>query len=365
MLNDPVLQHYLNALIIFAAAAVLGHLARMFFSTVLRRVFELTKTTLDDRIVEVLRQRIRLLFIIAGAFLGTREIRRGLTVEHVTHLQILEYVDVILYVFAVLVVTRLTGKIITGIVEWYIDEKSERTDPRSPARVAPAARRIINAILFFIAFLITLDHFGISISSLLVSLGVGSLGIALAAQETLANVIAGFVILIDQPFRVGDRIKLPTGEEGDIHEIGLRSTQILNYDNNLVIVPNSDLVKNRIVNFSYPEPSIRVLIDVGVAYGTDLRKVRDIVRRLVEGYPGLLQDPNPSVVLMNFGASSLEMRLLARTDDFTNKFQIETDLREKIYAAFALEGIEIPLPQQVVHITNPDEPQTPQTDKRL
>jgi MscS family membrane protein len=182
---------------------------------------------------------------------------------------------------------------------------------------------------------------------------IAALAIALAAQETIANMIGGFVIMTDRPFRVGDRIKLPTGEIGDVQEIGIRSTRVLDFDNNLMVYPNAELIKGKIVNYSYPSEHIRIFVDASVAYETDIDRVRAIMLRLAQEHPDVLKSPPPSVVLVSFSESSLNLQLNGRTNDYRNKSSIETSIREQIYKAFLDEKIQIALPQRVVHLSSP------------
>ena len=360
MLNDAILEHLIIALIIIVASGLFGKLLKFLFGSVLRKLFLLTKTTLDDRILDVIQSRVVPLSIIGGIYVGIREMRKVLTPEHVTHNQILEYIGIALFLVLVIVLTRLISRIIETTFEWYFSEVARRTDGSVASTFVPLVSRIIDIVLFLIAGVIILDHFGINIGSLLVSLGVGSLAVALAAQETVANMIAGFVILIDQPFRPGDRIRLPSGEEGDSVEIGLRSTRILNYDNNLVVIPNSELVKNLIVNFSFPNRAMRIVVEVSVGHGTELEKVKKILLLLAASHPDVLKEPVPEVFLMACGETGVTFRLACRTADFKKKFAIETTLREQVYAAFAAEGIRIPYPRRIIHVVNPDGPQAPQ-----
>jgi small-conductance mechanosensitive channel len=201
-----------------------------------------------------------------------------------------------------------------------------------------------------VAVIIVLDHFGINIGSLLVSLGVGSLAVALAAQETLSNMIAGFVILIDRPFRVGDRIEVAPGQVGDVKEIGLRSTRVLNFDNNLIVIPNADLVRGRIINYSHPHLEMRVLLRFEVAYGSDPARVRTILLRIAAANPALLKEPPPQVFMTALNDSSVQFTFVGRVGQYSDVFSAETAMREEAYREFAAEGIEIPFPQRVVHM---------------
>jgi small-conductance mechanosensitive channel len=355
MLNDPIIKHLTIALIILAAAIVVGQFLRRFLTSLLGKVLKATRTSLDDRIVEVFRVRIRGIVIIIGGFQAVREVRNALTAEHNTLLLLLSYIDIVLYFFLVLILFRLAGKTITAVLEWYMDEVSSKTNSNITPTVIPMVSKIVNIVLVLIATMVVLDHFSVNIGGLVVSLGVGSLAVALAAQETVANMISGFVILIDQPFRVGDRIRLPSGEEGDVTAIGLRSTRILNYENNLLVVPNTDLVKNKVINFSFPNHSMRVMVDVNVAYGADIEKARQIILALAGQHPDIARDPSPEVLLSQFGETSLQIKLIARATEFIQRANVEAVLREQIYNAFVAAGIEIPFMQRMVQITHTDE----------
>jgi small-conductance mechanosensitive channel len=120
-----------------------------------------------------------------------------------------------------------------------------------------------------------------------------------------------------------------------------------------MIFPNADLIKGKIVNYSYPSEQIRIFVDVSVAYGTDLERAKTIITNLATQHPDVLQAPAPAVFLVSFGEASLNLQLNGRTSDFRKKFLVETTLREQIYKALAEEGIQMALPYRVVHLTNP------------
>jgi small-conductance mechanosensitive channel len=185
-----------------------------------------------------------------------------------------------------------------------------------------------------------------------VSLGVGSLAIALAAQETISIMISGFIIMIDRPFRIGDRIRIGTDILGDVVAIGIRSTKIMDFDRNITIVPNNDIVKSRIINLTYPNILTRVLVEVGVAYGSDIDKVKEVMLKCALENSLRSTDIMPEVNFMKFGDSSLDFRLDVKTDDYKDAFTLGCQLREAIYKAFEKEKIEIPFPQRVVYLKN-------------
>lgn len=136
---------------------------------------------------------------------------------------------------------------------WYRQNVASRTKTTLDERFVPLFAKLTNVILWIIALIILLSRFGININALVATLGVGSLAIALAAQDTIANLIAGFLIMVDRPFKIGDRIKLPTGEMVEVLEIGTRRSKFSSEGKAIIIVPNLDLSKKKIVNYTYSE----------------------------------------------------------------------------------------------------------------
>lgn len=202
--------------------------------------------------------------------------------------------------------------------------------------------------------MIVLEHFDVDIKGLIAVLGVGSLAVALAAQDTLSNMIAGFVLMIDRPFRRGDRVILGDGTKCDVYLIGLRSTKFLTFDNTLIIVPNAELIKMTINNQSYPEPKIRVKVEVGVAYGSDIDKVRKILLDIARNHPDSLDDPAPDVYFTELADSSLNFAVVCRVGSVSQLWMTSVKIREEIYKRFEAEGVEIPFPQRVVHLVKED-----------
>jgi MscS family membrane protein len=360
LFSDPILSHIAAGVLIIAGSVVVGKLLRVVVASVVRRFTRRAKTTLDEHILSDIEGKIVPLTIVAGVSLGIREVRKGLTAENVTHHQILDYLSTALFVLFILLLFHLLSRLFKSTIEWYADTVSLKNKSNIAPTVVPFTTKLVNIVLFFIVAITLLDHLGVNIGGLLVSLGVGSLAIALAAQETIANMIAWFVILVDQPVRIGDRIRLPSGEEGEVFQIGLRSTRILNLDNNLVVVPNGELVKNRIINLSAPDLSTSVIVDVNVAYGTDVEAARTLALSLVSGRADILRQPPPRVFLTNLGDLAMQLRLAARTPDVSRKFLIETDLREELYNAFRSAKIEIPQIHRVIGVKEPHETETPQ-----
>jgi small-conductance mechanosensitive channel len=134
-----------------------------------------------------------------------------------------------------------------------------------------------------------------------------------------------------------------------VKEIGLRSTRVLNFDNNLIILPNAELIKSRLVNYSYPHLQTRLVLRFEVGYGTDPAKVRQVLHELADKQPGLLKNPAPRVDVTGMTDSSIQLTFSARCAEFSQQFEIEALLREQAYLAFLKNGIEMPVRHTVVH----------------
>lgn len=360
MWENKLILHSVIAVGILLASALLGRVIKMVLNVAYKFIFRHTTTTLDDRILDVIKSKVVSLTVLGGCYVGLYEVRKAFVAGEVLGHQVLDYAKIILFFALVVILTRLASRIIGAMFEWYMEEELRESEGDLKRTVAPLAMKVVNIVLSLVALIIVLDHFSINIGSLLLSLGVGSLAVALAAQETVANMIAGFVILADRPFHVGDRIRLQSGEEGDVHEIGLRSTRLLNYDGNFLIIPNSELVKSRIINFASPDPATRAVIELSVAYGTNIEKTKSLLIGLAEGHPDVSSSVKPEVLLVHFVESGVQLRLTARVELFKKRMLVEATLREQIYSAFADAGIQMSYPHRVIHMVTSGATEAPQ-----
>ncbi|MCP4566437.1 MAG: mechanosensitive ion channel family protein, partial [FCB group bacterium] len=209
----------------------------------------------------------------------------------------------------VFVVAILILKVISAVLKWYAETIATKTDTTLDDEFIPLLDRTVKIVIITLAVLIVLDQFGVDVKGLVAVLGVGSLAIALAAKDTLANMIGGFTIMIDRPFRVGDMVRLADGNRVVVHEIGIRSSKFLTFDNTLVIVPNSEIIKSTVHNITYPHPRVRVVVKVGVSYDSDLKKVREVMLDEAAKNSKILTDPRPQVLFRDFGDSALAISL--------------------------------------------------------
>jgi MscS family membrane protein len=348
------------SIVIILLSLLLAKLISFLLREIIKPFVQKTKSNIDDKILEVVESATFRLIILGGFYFSVNNLRYGYFLNNENEEsffkksypfvdKFLLFADNVLYLALILIILLLIYRIITILFDWYAEKINAGDNRNLSGSLFPLLKKVSKILIAALAVVIVLSRFDVNISAFIVSLGVGSLAIALAAQDTISNMIAGFIIMIDRPFRIGDRIKYGT-ETGDVVEIGIRSTKILDFDNNLVIMPNNEIVKSKIVNVTYPNILTRVIIEVGVAYGTDLKKVKEIMLNAANAHSLISKEVPPDVVLLEFGDSSLNMRLSARTDDYKNAWKMQCELRETIYEEFSKAGVEIPFPQRVVYL---------------
>lgn len=354
--NEKVVDVFYSVMIIIGAL-VAGKILGKAISVIKNRLASRTQTELDDRILETARRPLKQIVYLSGLYFAVHQ----LDFDFVTKFS--ETLDGLFFISFAIVLTLLGLRLSNILVTWYLREVAQKTDSDLDDALAPLVGRIIKIILVAISLITVMDYFGIDAKALVVSLGVGSVAIAFAAKETLENMISGFVIMLDRPFRVGDRVRLTSsGEAGDVVSIGLRSTKILNFENTIVIIPNAEIVRAQIINLSYPDPQIRVRIKIGVAYGSNLQRVKQLLEETMKAHPEILDEPPPASRFIEFGESSLDMVVDGRTHEYQNQWRIMEEVRLEIYAAFEKEGIEIPFPQRVLHMAPGQNEQVMETE---
>jgi small-conductance mechanosensitive channel len=206
-----------------------------------------------------------------------------------------------------------------------------------------------------VGILILLDTLHISVTPILTALGVGGLAVALALQDTLSNLFAGFYVSLAGQVRLGDYVKLDSGEEGYVTDISWRSTTLRALPNNLIVVPNAKLAQAIVTNYHLPEKRMSLLLPVSVSYDSDPELIeRILIEEAFSGakeIPGLLAEPAPFVrFIPGFGGSSLDFTLICQVAEFVDQYLAQHELRKRIFKRFRREGIEIPFPIRTVYI---------------
>ena len=214
---------------------------------------------------------------------------------------------------------------------------------------------LLQGIFWVVGLIIILNFLGIPITPMITALGVGGLAMALALQDTLANFFAGIHIMMEKSIRVGDFIKLESGQEGVVEDITWRTTRVKMLPNNMVIIPNLKFSQSIVTNYSLPEKRMSLSIPVSVSYQSDPEKVEavleDIAKKAVGEIPGLLGHPEPFVrFIPGFGDSSLDFTLICQVEEFVDQYLVQHELRKRIFKRLKAEDLEIPYPQRTVYL---------------
>ena len=201
---------------------------------------------------------------------------------------------------------------------------------------------------FIISSLLAVIAIGVDLTNLAFIAGALSVGIGFGLQDVIKNLVAGIIILLERPLRVGDWVNID-GTEGTVKQINIRSTEIQSFARTSVIIPNATLISSSVTNMTHDDNMSRQTVSVGVAYGSDVEKVRDILLECASKHSLVLKNPAPTVLFKDFGSSSLDFELRCYVNDIRKGWIVPSDLRFAINKRFIEEGIEIPFPQVVVH----------------
>ncbi len=344
MFNDlfmkfPLLVEIFTPLSIFLVVFVLGLIARKIIFNRLSHWVRKTSTQLDDIIVQTIRGPFLILCLMLSLYFALQFSRLPENIMQVMNKSIF-----VLGIFsAVMAIANLSS----GIIKFY----TSRID--SGLAVTSLTQNVARISVFSIGILIILNSLGVSITPILATLGVGGLAVALALQDTLINLFAGFHISIAKQIRVGDYIKLETGEEGYVVDINWRSTKVKMLSNNLVFVPNDKINKAIVTNYYLPDREMAVLIDLGVHYKSDLEKVEKVTcevgKVVMSEVNGGVSYFDPFIRYNTFGDSSIKFTVILRAKEFVDQYLIKHEFIKRLHKRYAQEGINIPYPIRAIN----------------
>ena len=231
----------------------------------------------------------------------------------------------------------------------------DRTKTKVDDIIFDLLNKFSGAIIYATAVVLALDILGINVMPFIAGAGVAGIAIGFAAKDTLSNLIAGVLLIIDRPFEMGDRIEVwsaPAGSAtwGDVVDIGLRATKIKTTDNIVIIIPNNEIMKRDIVNYTIISTKIRVRINIGIAYDANIEKAKALILNVAESVPWISKTPAPKVVVRNFGESSVDLQLRVWIEDARKRMDTISLVTDKVKAAFDEHGIEIPYPKRDITI---------------
>ncbi|MEK7474981.1 MAG: mechanosensitive ion channel family protein [Candidatus Coatesbacteria bacterium] len=343
LFNDPWVILGCIAAALAAVASVLGILVeRVLIPLALRH-----KGELDDRLAHAAKRALQALVFAGGLLMIVNDMTANPRIAgaHVT-----PYLHGLLLLSTAFAAAWLCTRLTEEGAAWYLERLSRGSETRLDQQLMPAVRWVSRLAYFFFALTAVLGAYNIKVTALLGAAGVISLAIALAAQEMIANVIGGLAIMVDRPFRVGDRIELPDSRGGFVRTIGLRSTRIETLGGTLLVVPNADLVKQSITNYARPDGTLVVRQTIGVGYSTDVERARRLILDAVGSHPEVAKTPPPAVYFTEFGDSALQLVIEYTIARYERVLDVRSEVNIALKTRLEAGGIDIPFPQRVVHL---------------
>jgi MscS family membrane protein len=329
------------AIVILALSVLLAVTFNLLISRVVVLILVKTRSTLDEEVMAAINGPAQVFIVLSGLFLALRSIK-GLPDSIGT------LIDPSFSIAAIFIAAYIVSRVSHVSLEWFRKENDHSANARLDRSMLSFLKKSLSLVVYAVAIMMALTRLNVEITPLLASLGVAGIAVALAAQELLSNVFGAFAILSDKPYKIGDRIELSDGEYGDVVDIGLRSTRIKTLDNRIVIIPNAEMSKSKINNYSEPDPMLRYSIKIGISYRSSVEKASEVLKEIAAGIDGALKDPAPIVYVDGFGDYSIKIVMLVWGKDFRENWDIPDKIYRQALKRFSEEGIEIPYPVTTV-----------------
>jgi len=329
------------ALLVLVLAVLSARLVDGLICRAVLRFTSKTKTEIDERLVEALHRPIFVSVLLIGVYVAVGIVDVNPTLFRLLA-GLLKTVAIVMWTSATL---RVCSTLLDGLGS--LSERVTWIDQRTLPLFDNLARLVIVAgAIYFL-----LVAWNLNVGPWLASAGVLALAISFAAKDSLANLFGGLFVIMDSPYKIGDFINLDTGERGMVVKIGIRSTRLLTRDDVEITIPNAAIAVSKIVNESGgPSEKTRVTCTIGVAYGSDVDHVRQVLERAAGSVDEVLDEPTPRIRFTEMGDSALIFRVQCWVDEPSVRGRCLDGLNTAIYKALNAEGISIPFPQRDVHL---------------
>jgi MscS family membrane protein len=342
MLDQYLSNEFLRASVVFVLFLTVIRIVLFLSERFFIKVSSKTKPDLDDKIIAKLSTPLSALSILFALAFAVKEIALSEESLFLAH-NVIFSASVVVFAYIIYAVVNL-------IAIRFLRKVASKTKSNVDESLLSLLNSIMNVALVVIALLYILEMWGIEITPLLAGLGIAGLAVALALQPVLSNIFSGASMVLDSSIRVGDLVYLDQNTKGKILKVGLRSTRILTFDNELIIIPNSKLAESVIQNVALPSPISRAVVPFNVSYGSDIDKVKKIVLKEIKSIKNVLEEPEPMVRFVEMGDSSLNFKAYFYVNNFDNRFPSIDEANTKIYNALNRNGINIPFPQMDIHL---------------
>jgi len=340
MAVDQILEYLLPVIILLGFIAA-GCLIKKILDVYVARLAKRTKTKIGNILLASIKTPLLVIFTLIGANLALQYVP--------VPPRISPLIPPVFKIAIAIVATYCVVKIASGLVNyWWGTRPSMKT-------ITPLIDNVLKILIAFIGLMVVLNILGISVTAPLAAMGLGGLIIGLALQNTLSEFLAGIYIMTDRPVRVGDYVKLETGQEGYVVNIGWRSTRVRELPNNIIVIPNSKLAGCIVTNYYLPEQELSVLVQVGVHYDSNLEKVErvtcEVAKEVLNRVPGCVKEFEPFIRYHTFDSSSINFSVILRAKEYVDRYLLTHEFVKALHKRYKKEEITIPFPIRTVYLT--------------
>ena len=334
---------YLKAILAFVFFYLGAKVIYLILTHLVGRLVKKTATQLDDIILSKVKAPIFYLIILAGIATGFNFLPLSTQARVISSRILLSIV--------IAISCYLASTFINVLIKGWFTQRSTVTGKIKGRELIILSRKILNFIIFGLLIIFILTLWEIKVTALVASLGIAGFVLGFALRDIFANIFGGIALIADRSFKIGDFIKLESGEVGEIIDIGLRSTRIKSFDEgNEIIIPNNSLVISKITNYGRPLINLKMVVKIGVAYGSDIKKTRQVLLDCTKKIEEIQEDPSPRVYFMEMADFFLNFRVVFWIADFRQRFDIRDKFVSLAYEELQSKGIKIPFPTRTIHI---------------
>jgi len=304
-----------------------------------------TETEIDDQILSIVKGPVFYIIVFQGI---------------VSSLDVLDlpwvFINAVQQLYLLMLIVLLSWmayKIFQDVLLIWGKSYAEKSDTTMDDVALPLFEKAGMIVIFMVATIAILNLFGVDPTMLVAGMGIMGLVIAFAAQDTLGNFISGMFLLTARPFKGGDLVLMEHGAYCRVEKIGMRSTKLYNtFDHDLIILPNSKIANEKVINLTEPDNKMKVKVTIGIDYKADIHRAKAIMLEVANAHKDVIQeeDQSPFVRLVEFGDSSINLKLYTWVFHLDDQWRVGGELREEIFRIYCEEGIDIPFPQRVVHM---------------
>lgn len=337
--NNTLAEWGLSLLIILGSI-VLGKVLYWAVGKFIKKLTRKTKTRLDDLMVDMLEEPVIFALTIAGIWIGVARLDFGEGVDN--------WIEKVFYVLITINVTWLLSRVVDALIEEYIVPITEKSESDLDDQLIPIIRKGLRVTIWILGIITALNNAGFNVGALVAGLGIGGIGLALAAKDSVSNFFGGITVFADKPFKIGDRVQIG-GYDGTIEEIGLRSSRLRTLPGRLVTIPNSQFIDSMVENVSN-EPARRIYLNLGLVYGTSADKMEEamaICREIAESNPKV--ENEIKLGFDSFGDFSLGINFSYYINKGEINLEIQSAINLAILRKFEAAGLEMAFPTQTVY----------------